>query len=294
MQTDLRWLASMSGSCFYAARAIIRGESIIHRQLAEAMRMPAHRLAAELQMNKIDRERFLEHVSALACNIENNDQLAETTLIKTLGKNNTDIHVAHALSGRFADLESAFHQACPTVIDELAVRAEPLQNQWEAHGPGLLHVLAQMTHASLIPERADVVLVIPILGGGGVADLPYNSVRMEAVLADPVAELPEYLRLAWLISQLNLDIPVFCERIPGRRVPRAAAFAMLPAVLAAAEEMGVAKLDQATVERALVAWHVEWTMLPEIAQMLLNWWNTYRAKRSRFSLALTALDRMLD
>ena len=294
MQTELRWLASMSASCFYATKAIIRGDRFVHDLLAERLRMPAHRLQAELQVNKIDRERFLDHVAALSVGIENNDQLAETALIKTLGKSNTDVHVAHAIAGRFADLESEFNQACPSALEELSTRAEPLRMQWDAHGPGILHALTQLTHPNILPERADVVLVLPVLGGGGTADLPTNTVRMEAVLADPIPELPEHLRLAWLVAQLNMDVPVFCERIPGRRVPRAAAMAMIPAILAAAQEVGVAKFDQANVERALSAWQMEWTMVPEIAHMLLSWWETYQQKKSRFSMALTALDRMLD
>ena len=46
--------------------------------------------------------------------------------------------------------------------------------------------------------------------------------------ADPVADLPEVLRLAWLISQLNLDLPRFAENVSPLRRERVIALAMIP------------------------------------------------------------------
>ena len=54
-----------------------------------------------------------------------------------------------------------------------------------------------------------MILVQPVLGGAGAAHWLYNSVHIEAVLANPVAELPEVVRLGWLLAQLNFDLPMF-------------------------------------------------------------------------------------
>ena len=53
----------------------------------------------------------------------------------------------------------------------------------------------------MLPQ-CDVLLIHPALGGAGEAHLAYNSVRIEAVLANPNADLPEVVRLAWLIAQV--------------------------------------------------------------------------------------------
>ena len=65
--------------------------------------------------------------------------------------------------------------------------------------------IGRLTERELVVERADVILVHPVLGGGGWAYPPYNAVCFEAVLANPIAELPEVVRLGWLLAQLNLD-----------------------------------------------------------------------------------------
>ena len=41
------------------------------------------------------------------------------------------------------------------------------------------------------------------------AQLFYNSACIEAVDGEPVAGLSEVLRLAWLVSQLNADLPMY-------------------------------------------------------------------------------------
>jgi len=51
------------------------------------------------------------------------------------------------------------------------------------------------------------------LGGAGAAQLRTNSVRLEAVLTHPDPQLPETLRLGWLLSQLNQDLPIYSDTI---------------------------------------------------------------------------------
>src|SRR5690606_23019649 len=98
-------------------------------------------------------------------------------------------------------------------LEELELRSAPLREQWEARGGGLLATLARLTTAGLVPEMADVILVHPVLGGGGAAHWQYNSVQFEAVLANPLAELPEVLRLGWLLAQLNFDLPLYEDHL---------------------------------------------------------------------------------
>ena len=198
------------------------------------------------------------------------------------------------LAGRFSDLEIAYRRALPNLADELALRAGPLRSHWEARGPGLLAAIARMTDDRLVVERADVNLVQPAVGGGGVTHLPYNSVTIEAVAANPNEQLPEPVRLGWLLSQLNLDLPVFSETIPRDRLPLVAGLAMVPLVLTAAEQVGwVGAVDAALIATAIDWWRLPVTPAAETAEVIERWFNGYGASKPDFGVALTALDRLV-
>ena len=149
-----------------------------------------------------------------------------------------------------------------------------------------------LTEEALLVESCPVLLVHPARGGGGAAHLPYNSVRIEAVLANPHAELPEVLRLAWLIAQLNLDLPAISEAINPARLPHVARFALLPAVLAAAEIVELARLSPESLQQAITAWGLSVPSGIDAAPLVHDWWQTYQADRPPWRVALKALDHL--
>src|SRR5439155_20152019 len=99
-------------------------------------------------------------------------------------------------------------------------------------------------------------LVNPALGGGGEAHLAYNSLRIEAVLANPNAELPEVVRLAWLIAQLQLDLPKYSDTIHADRLPQIARYAMLPPTLLAAEAVELMRFTPELIGQAISVWRL--------------------------------------
>ena len=170
----------------------------------------------------------------------------------------------------------------------MELRSEPLREQWEARGPGLMANVARLIGDEVVAE-ADVILVQPALGGGGAAYPKYNSVSMEAVLANPIAELPEVVRLGWLLAQLNLDLPRYEEVLPRDRLLDVGPLAMIPPLLAAAQDVELAHLDEATLGTALAAWRVP----PADPTKLIDWWETCQSSSFSWAVALGALDRML-
>ena len=126
--------------------------------------------------------------------------------------------------------------------------------QWEARGPGLAAELIRLVEPEIMAPQADVVLVQPVRGGFGSACLPYNSVVMEPLLTDSNPQLPEVLRLGWLLAQLQCDLGKFQGTLAGDRLARAVALAMVPAVLAAAEEVELGRCDEPTIKLALQTW----------------------------------------
>ncbi len=128
------------------------------------------------------------------------------------------------------------------------MRVGPLQSAWEARGPGLLAMIKRSTDADFLVESAGIVLVQPVVGGDGLAHLYTNRVHIEAVLTDIDRALPETLRLAWLLGQLNLDRPIYSDRVHGHALGEVAELALMPVVLAAAEEVELTRLSVDTLQ----------------------------------------------
>ena len=254
MPIQLRWLSSLSASCFHAANAIHQGEAIADDSLSKALAKPTALLLKEISACGLPDERMLQTMAAIASQFENNRELASIAITKTRGRSETTDMQAGLLAGRIADLENAFRKAKPGIVEELALRGEPLKSQWDARGQGMLLHFERATDALLIAPNADIVLVFPATGGNGIAHLPFNTVRIEAVLANPCEQIPETVRLGWLLSQLQCDLPIFGERVRRERLPTLAALATLPPILNAAEHVELVRSDQDVFSVALTAW----------------------------------------
>jgi hypothetical protein len=231
------------------------------------------------------------NLTALAADFESNRELAEISLRKTVGPQGTS--GIDRLAGAITQLEEAVRQAFPQLEEELRLRLRPLQEQWESRGPGLLRGIARRTDPRILVPRAEVILVLPARGGGGVAHLASNRVRFEAVLANAIPFLPEPVRLGWLLSQVALDLPVFADAIHGERLPPVAALAMLPATLAAAVDVEWAGPRPDLMLQALQHWGWAADTAPVMADIVQNWWETFQSDPADWSVALAALDRLL-
>jgi hypothetical protein len=291
--TDIRWLASFSANCFYAAEAVVQGRARAGCDLAAVIAEPAEALAKEIDYQGLPADAFWRQLVPLSAQIESNRELAEVALAKTVRMDDRTRSMIDPLATRIAEVEAAALRVFPGLLDDVAERSEPLRGAWDLRGPGLLAGVARLTDERLVVPRADAVLLWPVFGGGGRAYLSYNSVLLETVQGDPVAGLPEVVRLAWLVVQLNVDLPMFSELIHPDRVPLVAAAAMLPPVLAAAEELELARCDGPTVRAALAASDLDFSPASDPCDVLLEWWQTYLASRPAWNVALAALDQML-
>jgi hypothetical protein len=292
-RTELRWLVSFSSSCLHAADAIAQGWELVDPRLAEPLWMPAIALRDEILAAHLPAPRVWQVLTAFAHQIENNRELAVMSLRKTIGWAAQHEALAQRLAAWIAALENAALQAVPQMVDELSLRSGPIRQLWEACGPGLLRHVGELTDERLIVENADVVLVQPVLGGAGAAHLMNNSVRLEAVLTNNVAGLPEVVRLAWLVAQLHVDAPLFSEKIVADRLPRIASLALLPAVLQAASELELCRIEPATLAQAIDAWRIDREHADTTAEIVGLWWETYCTSPTAWATAMMALDQML-
>jgi len=293
-ETEIRWVVSHSANCFHAADAIRRGCRPADPSLAAALDEPVGRLRQTVQSLALDEASFWYHLVPLSASIENNTQLVELVLRKMIGAGEQSASTVAPLAGRVADVEAAVRRELPELIDRLTAQANAMAARWQASGPALLHVIGQRTDPRFVVPRADAIVVPEISGGDGVAHLPYNTVRIEAVATDPEPRLPETVRLAWLLAQLNVDLPVFSETIPRDRLPLVAALAMLPPALEAAVELRLLDDDPANVRMTLDTWHIANPGQVDLADVLTTWWASHLEMQPTWNVSLAALERMMD
>jgi len=289
---QLQWKTSRTATGLHAAWLLQAGRPLVDAGLAAALAEPLSQFRAASESTGVEAGDMLEQMAGLAGIVDGQAALVQRTLTRIRG-NRFKEETARGLIRAVSGLESA--TAAVLGGDRSSdLRAAPLRQQWEARGPGLLAIVGRRTEPALIGEQSAVVVVDPVGGGGGVAYLPSNVVRIEGVLANPHDELPEFVRLGWLLAQLNLDVPIHGESVPGQALPRLAALAMLAPTLAAAAELEAARLDRPTLELALRAWLAEpETHVGPLAAAIAQWWELYEAQAPRMAVALAALKRLV-
>jgi hypothetical protein len=293
MATELRWLASLSASALAAAEAILSDRKFADEKLAVGMKDAAGYLASTIDQSPTNPAQLLPHLVALSAGIHSPAELAQVALSKVTN-NEMARHHATSLGDAVRQVIAAFRALVPDVLEQLELRAEPIRQQWEARGGGLLANLRRLTVPELMVDQADVILIYPIVGGDGRAFLPYNSVLLEAVLADPIHGLPEVLRLAWLVAQLNCDLPKFQGELTRDQLAETAELAMLCPTLEAAQDVELARLDEPTLKLAIDSWCSQSAAtIPELPATLQDWWNTCQTSRPDWDVAIAALGQMI-
>lgn len=292
MAIRLSWVASASASCFYAVARSASEPTSPPPDVVAAVGHAAHELRRFLQTHGVPEESFFAHLVPSAVTVAANRELAQAVLTKTVGRARAKL-LLEPTAGWLTSCEQAYFRAFPRLLDELELRHRPLRELWEARGPGLLACVGRLTDRRTVVEEATVAVVQPQAGGGGDAYAPYNMATIEAVLTNPLEQLPETVRLAWLLSTLNADLPEFVELLGPGRAATITSAAMLPAVLEAAVDVEWIRPDDALLPTAAAAWRVT---LPDGARSLevvRRWWTFTRSAAAPWPVALTALEALL-
>lgn len=290
---ELCWQPSFDVGAMHAAWAVASGRRLLEAALHDELEPAAKQLEELARSWRLTPTVFWRQLLMLSADEPSNQSLAERLLKRLLGSN-PPAKSASQLAAAIAACESIVRQRFPRMLDELAVRVGPLQLAWEARGPGLLTALGRITEQEFLVESATVILVQPVVGGDGMAHLLTNRVHMEALLTDVDPRLPETLRLAWLLGQLNLDRPKYSEQVHGHALAQVAELALLPAILASAEAVQLTQLEPTTLKLALS----QWTRTPDEqlerqSRVIMAWWETASAAQWPWNTALTGLSKML-
>lgn len=292
MTTRLRWIASGSASCFHAVRRLLEGRAPVQVETVAALGESAVELHRFLTAHGLPQAELLRQLVPAAIREESNRELATIALAKTLSGDWAHSQI-ESLSGLITDCEQAYFRAFPKLMDELELRSRPLREMWDAHGPGVLAGVGRLTDRRLLVDDATAAVVLPYSGGGGAAYAAHNSVTIEAVLANPIAALPETIRMAWLLACLNVDLPDVAEQFgPGRAVT-VLPLALAPAVLEAAADLEVVRPTDALLATALTAWEAPQPAGARTAEIVRTWWTTRQERGTKWNVAVAALEQML-
>jgi len=287
--TQLRWQTSTLAGCFHAADALRRGRPLAEAAVAEALVEPLASLQTALQEERVPATAFWAHLLPLSADTGGLHELAQRALVKSVGLTETGPRLVR-IRERLVAIKNACLAAQPGLGDTTAVTTQPLQQQWAQYGAGLLAQMVCRTEPDILVEEATVVGVYPLQGGGGAAHLAYNLACIEVVGPAERAALPEVVRLAWLVSMLNLDLPRYSERIRGGRLALVAALAMLPVAVTAAADVRLTPSAQSLAD-VLPDW------VPEAqhrAGQVADWWDAYQRLRPDWGNALKGLDLLLE
>ncbi|MFO1063556.1 MAG: hypothetical protein U0892_06790 [Pirellulales bacterium] len=290
---DLRWIPSTELSGLHAAVTARQSLPFTNESLRAAIEEPSNRLFAAARMANLDDEQFVRHLQSQSLHYPGSQELAARVLKRANPARATPDNIS-LLGAAIAECRSVFNHSFPRLAEELNLRIGPLQSMWEARGPGLLAMIGNLTEPDMIAESASVILVQPVVGGFGAAHLDTNCVHIEALLTDPLPQLPEILRLAWLLAQLQLDRPIYGEQVHGWKLPAVAARALLPITLAAAEELQVSSNTAPNIEAALMQWlKLSSDDAAHEQNVIFAWWETQRDANYDWATALAALSAML-
>jgi hypothetical protein len=229
----------------------------------------------------------------MASGIDSNLALSEQWMRRLRISGVDDASRKARLAGAISDIETAIALSYPKLAEQLLLRGRPLQEQWIGYGRGLMAHVRRLTEEAWLVSDAEAILVHPVLGGAGYPFPTLNRFAIEAVLTNPLAELPEVVRVAWLVCQLQADLPTYIDELtPGRAEP-IVALASLVAALAAAEVLELSRCDEPTIQLAIEHWQIAIPALDDVASVLIPWWETYLQTRPPWAIALRALDKML-
>ncbi len=301
--TRLRWTTGERLTPIHAARCFSIGvrsvDESIARLISPSMSVLNDRLAgAELDLNA-----FWSRLVKVAAAGET-DLAACTAALTAAGCSPLSVDTtASAIHSQLAEVRRLHQERYPKLADQLALRGRPLRDQWDGFGAGLLKRISKLTHPSFLPKQVTATMLAPYRGGDGGFDASAARLWIEAMLTNPVADIPEVLRLVWLVAQVGMisALTTGSEDSHGdpwvapRHVSRVAALATMALTLEAGAYLEMIPATAETLPlmfaKAAQTWRIPLDGATQ--DVLENWWRQFRDLQTTPPVTLKALDRML-
>jgi len=301
--TRLRWITGERLTPLHAAKCFALGIRGVDESISHAIAQPMNELNSRLAAVDIDLDVFWLRLISTVASGESDFEACSSSLISA-GCSPLSVDVtASAIASHLAELRLSHNERCPKLADQLALRGRPLREQWDGYGAGLIKRVAKLTHASFLPKSVTAMLLSPYRGGDGGFDPSSARIWIEAVLTNPLSDLPEVLRVLWLVAQVGMidALTTGSEDTNGdpwvapTRLPRVASLATMALALEAGSYLELIPVtsDQLPTHfrKAAGAWRIP---LDETSFAVMeNWWKQFQDLQTTPPVTLKALDRML-
>jgi hypothetical protein len=298
----LHWKPNLSTSALHAAEACWQHpEQVNDSEVLATMRQYAERLGRWIiDQHPVEPQGFWETLIVTGSAIDSNRELASAVLTNRQVQDG-DGSRGSLLADLITDVEAAFRRLFPRYDEQSAFRFRPLQEQWLGYGRGLMHLWKCLVHQDALADACTVIGLQPILGGFGKAHPDRDLVRIEAVLTNARPELPEVIRLGWLLVQLEQKSNEIFRSDASTDAPALIPLATLPAILAAGQELELTRCDVAHVALAFRHWHISGPLVAaditesptELANLLIEWWLSSERSQASWQTAVRMLANRL-
>lgn len=301
--TRMRWTPGDRLSPIHAARCFSIGIQGVDESISRGIAGPMANLASRLAGADIDPAIFWPRLVGAAAAGDSDLEACHAALHTARCSVLSIDATAGGLASQLAEVRMVYQDRYPKLAEQLVLRGRPIREQWDGYSAGLLKRISKLTHPSFLPKSIHTILLSPYRGGDGSLDASSARVWIEAVLTNPIPEIPEVLRLVWLVAQVGLidGLSTGPEDshgdpwVPRSRLPRVAAIAMMPLTLEAAAylEMIPTPADQlpSLFAKAAQSWRIPLDG-PEL-DAVGNWWRQFQDLQTPPPVTLKALDRML-
>lgn len=301
--TRLRWTTGERLSPIHAARCFALGIRGVDGAIVSGIEAPVAELSNRLAAAEIDLALFWQRLMSSAAAGESDFDACVAALTAAGCSSLSLDSTASAIASRLAEVRLVHLERFPKLAEQLTLRGRPLREQWDGFGMGLLKRIGKLTHPSFLPKNATVILLSPYRGGDGGLAASAQRVWIEAMLTNPVPEIPEVIRLVWLIGQAGLTEGLSTGPEDSRggpwvvpaRLPRVAALAMMPLVLEAASYLEMIPQPADKLSSLFASAAQAWRLGVDVSTLdaLEHWWRQFQDLQTPPAVTLKALDRML-
>ncbi|MEM1225140.1 MAG: hypothetical protein AAGJ40_05555 [Planctomycetota bacterium] len=233
----------------------------------------------------------------------------EVAVLRAGGSQLQSDQTAAALSRQIRGCTRHIGEQHPRWAEQLKLRYAPMKQAFQAYGPGLMRGIGRRIWngeppSDWWPERVAVHAVSPIHRGAGDLSNLTTSLWIEAVLTDMDPAVPEWLRLAYLLTRVatnthtrthrtseSSDMPT-SESGPGE-LPWD--WGVIPLVLDQAIQLGVLPSETPPIRMATSMWLDPYQdpIVSENIDALETWWEDVGRQAGILPPALKRLTTML-
>ncbi len=292
-RTSFQWVGNVELSAAQAIFSIATGQRCVDPGLESSLKHSISSINLRLNNESIDLPVFWNR---LRDEVVAGNTLPPAAIDALRAGGCSELHLeslGKSVQGLLGDARHDFLGLFPKLAEQLSLRIGPIRDRWDTCGRGLLRWIGieiwEQPPDDWWISTTIVNTAQPVRGGDGGTDSKSGKIWIEAVLTDIDPEIPEVLRLTWLITSLAME-RYLARGLADQSTARLWRFASVPLVLAAGVELDLIRSPELPIQKALELWRVSELCGPDT---LGQWWQTSCGQRQPWPLRMQDLNRLI-